>query len=43
MVTGNQPYWGYPVAEDMVMRKPIDPQRLLDLLRAIVPSPAQVA
>jgi two-component system, chemotaxis family, chemotaxis protein CheY len=36
MVTANQPHWGYPVRESMVLRKPVDPDRLLDLLRALV-------
>jgi CheY-like chemotaxis protein len=36
MVTGNRPHWGYPVPEAMVLRKPIDPERLLDLLRGLV-------
>jgi CheY-like chemotaxis protein len=43
MVTGNQPHWGYPVPDSMVVRKPINPERLLELLRGIIPSPAQVA
>jgi CheY-like chemotaxis protein len=42
MVTGNQPHWGYPVPERMVVRKPIDPARLLELIRDVVQS-AQAA
>ena len=38
MVTGNQPHWGYPVPERMVVRKPIDPVRLLELIRDVVQS-----
>jgi CheY-like chemotaxis protein len=43
MVTGNQPHWGYPVPDSMVVRKPINPERLLELLRGIIGLPAQVA
>ena len=35
MVTGTQPHWGYPVPETMVLRKPVDPDRLLELLRGL--------
>jgi CheY-like chemotaxis protein len=36
MVTANEPHWGYPVRESMVLRKPVDPDRLLDLLGALL-------
>jgi CheY-like chemotaxis protein len=42
MVTGNQPHWGYPVPGPMVLRKPVDADRLLELLRGLV-QPAAVA
>ena len=40
MVTGNQPHWGYPVRDTMVLRKPVDPDRLLQLLRGLLQSTA---
>jgi CheY-like chemotaxis protein len=43
MVTANQPHWGYPVRESMVLRKPVDPDRLLDLLRGRVQADDAVA
>ena len=33
MVTGTSPQWGYPVAASLVVRKPVDPERLLRILR----------
>jgi hypothetical protein len=35
-ITGSGPQWGAPVPESMVVRKPIDDTRLLDLVRATV-------
>ena len=37
-MTGSGPQWGAPVPEAMVLRKPIDGARMLDLIRSVVVS-----